>query len=135
MLKHTEKWWKAKYIQTIRAAEREGLKNPFRNEDQFKATWEYYHDQGVKDIYSKLKYDMKYQTGYKTALAFYQHLKEITDDDPGINFEQVKKYSTQELAEMFKDALLESYEEERQRGKSAKDAKEFVSELWYGSSK
>lgn len=133
MLKHTEKWWKAKYIQTIRAAEREGFRNPFRNEDQFKATWEYYYDQGVKDIYRKLKYDMKYQTGYKTALAFYKHLKDITDDKPGITFEQVKSYSTQDLAEIFKDDLIAAYEDQRQAGKSGKEAKEFISQLWYGS--
>ena len=133
MRKHSQEFYDKKYAEMQRYAEDKGITFPFRNERQFISKWEEYKIDGVKNIDKTMKYDMQYETSYKTALSLYQEAKEHGFED--IKLKDVKKLSTYDFLKEhpeIADRLDEIYHEQAAKI-GPEGAASFISTYWFGS--
>ena len=75
---HTKKFYKKKYKDYLNYARKEGLtyqaKASAPDLKSFEEVYDAYREMGVENIDRALKYDLRYETGYKTALGEYKAL-------------------------------------------------------------
>ena len=87
---------------------------------------------GVDNIERALKYDLKYETGYKTALGEHKALKEL-DIKNRPSFKEMKQMSTREFAERYEVDIMTMYNQKKSEGLSPIEAGKFISQYWFGS--
>ena len=134
--KHTDKFYKKKYKDYLKYAKKEGIlwqaKASAPDLTSFKETYDAYREMGVDNIDRALKYDLKYETGYKTALSEVKALKEL-DLKNRPTFKELKEMSTREFAERYETDIMMMYNQKKLEGLSPVEAGKFISQYWFGS--
>ena len=72
-----------------------------------------------------MKYSMKYQTSYRTALAEKRALTAL--DIKGPKFAELKKMSTTDFAKKYEVELEAEYKKLKAEGASGKEAADYIS--------
>lgn len=127
---HSDKYYRDRYKKIKTYAKDKGLQNPFKDLDAFRSTYDAIKADNTKDVMGKIKYNMEYSTGYKTALAEYQAQKEFGGN---YTLKELKEMTTTDFAEAMKDEINDFYKEYRKKGLSSKELKDFISAYWFGS--
>lgn len=128
---HSRYFWNKKYKEIKQYARDQGVAFPYKSKREFISDWESLRRDGIKDVDREMKYSLKYQTSFKTALAEKRALN--TADIKAPKFSELKKMSTKDFAEKYSKALEDNYKELKASGKTGKEAAEFISTYWFGS--
>lgn len=128
------------YNKTQRATESKGysMLSKMKSRNQFESAYQIYQENAMMDgTYSKgiVKEIVRDQTlGLKrhNAAAFVRQIKELGSGKP-ISVEQVQHMTHSEITELYDGELLWAYHNARAGGMTAKGAKLFVSQVWFGS--
>jgi hypothetical protein len=131
MTQHSEKYFEQKYAELQQYAEAKNIEFPYWNIEEFKSDYMDVLGQGSKNVMKDIKYNMQYETSYKTALAEKRALKEELDID--VKLQDLQIMSTREFADNHLDELEAAYDKLRASGKSPLGAKLAISRYWFGS--
>lgn len=125
---HTESFYKSRYNKYKKKIKGLGL-TPKYDYWQFSDIWDSLAAEGNKRVFDQIIYSERYSTGYKTALA---ELRISRLANKPMTLEQLKSMSTHDFADMFRDAIDQTYNEWKDRAGS-KVAKMMVSQVYFGS--
>lgn len=128
---HSNAFYKKKYVELKQFAKSKGIKAPWRSIREFKSEWAAHQADGVHDITSKMKYDMQYDTGYKTALAELKAAKSAGIKD--VKLKDLQKMTTTDFAEAHRNELDAMYRSAKAKGMTGKEAGAYISNYWFGS--
>lgn len=128
---HSDSFWLKRYNDVKAFTQKKGITFPFKSVREFISDYRAIKADGVKNVMKEIKYSLQYQTSYKTALAEKRALKEANVQAP--SFKELKTISTQEFAEKYKDELITNYHSLKAQGMSSVNAREFISNYWFGS--
>lgn len=131
-IKHTKKFYRDKFIEIKNYCKRKGVIFPFSSVDDLEATWDTLKEEGIKNIDKTIKYNVRYGTNYKSALKEYQRIKELGIED-NLKFKDIKTMTTTEFAEIYESQIMTMYRQKKTEGMSPKDAGEYLSWFWFGS--
>lgn len=127
---HSQEFYNKKFNEIKQYAQDKGVDFPFKSVREFESTWNALKEDGVKQIDRSIKYNLQYNTDYKTALAEYRVSKELGLD---YTFRGLKKLTTTEFAEQNQDAIMDLYNAKKNEGMTAAQAGAFISTYWFGS--
>ena len=130
MSKHTDKYYQERYKKIKIYAKQKGIKNPYRSWRDFKSDYLEVLSTGEKKVMNTIKYNLQYNTSYKTALAAYQAARE---EGKNYTLKEIKMMTTTEFARENKDLIMKMYKEKMAEGKKAGEAGDFISNYWFGS--
>lgn len=129
-MSHTLEFYKKKYRELQDFADLKGIESPYRNIDEFISD---YQDVALssKNVMKDMKYNLQYETSYKTALAELRTLREIGDDSTKLK--ELKQMSTRDFAEQHRDQIMADYNVFKKNVGSSSAAKAMISTYWFGS--
>lgn len=130
MSKHSNEFYKNRYQKLKDYARSKGIRNPYRSWRDFKSDYLEVLSTGEKKVMNTIKYNLQYNTSYKTALVAYQSAKKAGKN---YTFKEIKMMTTIEFARENKDLIMKTYKEKMAEGKKAGEAGEFISNYWFGS--
>lgn len=129
-MSHTIDFFKRKFAELNDFATSKGIMFPYANLDEFISD---YKDVSLssKNVMKDMKYNLQYETSYKTALSELRVIRELGDTETKLV--ELKRMGTREFAELHKDDIMFDYEVFKKYSGSAKGALAMISRYWFGS--
>lgn len=126
--KHSEKFYDKAFDTYKKGVQKIGGVAMTKN--AFKSAYDAFKQQGATQPVKELIYGSRYGTKYKTALAEYKMVKSL-----GIKatLKQLKELTTQDFAVNYAGELATAYADLTKKGKTGKEAKQIISQQWFGS--
>lgn len=129
-MSHTKDYFERKYAELREFADTKGVEFPYSNLNEFISD---YQDVSLssKNVMKDMKYNLQYETSYKTALTELRVLRGTGDTETKLK--ELKQMSTRDFAEEHRDQIMADYNVFKKYAGSSSAAKAMISTYWFGS--
>lgn len=130
---HSNAYYKQKFKELKEYAQENNLDFYWRNAAEFQDDYDKVKNAGSKNVMKDMKYGLKYETDYKTALGEYNALREQGLLDGSVKFKDLKTMSTRDFYERYKDVIEEYRSTLKDLGFNSYSANKLVALMYFGS--